>query len=183
MIQGDHEDAPGQIELNFNYDDAFARPTGSRPTGRSAAKSPANSTSSPASCASRSWAFPRTAAITISRFGLAAPMNSIRSATTKKSTGIRAQLHVSAGRHQLLHAGRQRSADAWPDRPLLHRRHRQTSCRRSRLSAARQSTPIGDFGIQAFGHRSLPTGDFRTARAGFVFRLLAASNIAPSTGW
>ena len=23
MIQGDHEDAPGQLELNFNYDDAL----------------------------------------------------------------------------------------------------------------------------------------------------------------
>ena len=36
MIQGDHEDAPGQLELNWMYDDRCATATGSRPTARSA---------------------------------------------------------------------------------------------------------------------------------------------------
>ena len=72
MIQGDHEDSPGQLELNFTYDDALRTATGCRPTGRSARRSRASSTSSPASCASPSWASPPMAATTTSRCGAAA---------------------------------------------------------------------------------------------------------------
>jgi glutamine synthetase len=72
MIQGDHEDSPGQLELNFTYDDALRTADRLPPTARSARRSRASSTSSPASCASRSWACPPTAATTTSRCGRAA---------------------------------------------------------------------------------------------------------------
>ncbi len=40
MIQGDHEDAPGQIELNFNYDDALRTADRLTTFGRSAPGGP-----------------------------------------------------------------------------------------------------------------------------------------------
>ena len=49
MIQGDHEDAPGQLELNFNYDDALRTCDRSPPIARSAPRWRARTTSSPAS--------------------------------------------------------------------------------------------------------------------------------------
>ena len=44
MIQGDHEDAPGQLELNFNFDDALRTADRLPPTGRSARRWRASST-------------------------------------------------------------------------------------------------------------------------------------------
>ena len=79
MIQGDHEDAPGQIELNFNFDRAEQHrrqpldvPAG-LPPGRARAR-----TRSRASCRSRSWASRRTAATTTSRSGAATRTRSCR---------------------------------------------------------------------------------------------------------
>ena len=74
-----------------------ARPTGSPPTGRSAARWRENSTSSPASCASRSWACRRTAATTTSRCGPAAPTNSSRSATTARTFRASSTIICTAG--------------------------------------------------------------------------------------
>ena len=83
MIQGDHEDAPGQLELNFNFDRAEqSPPTTSRPTGRSAGRSGASWARSRASCRSRSWASRPTAATTTSRSGAATRTCSCRRRAT-----------------------------------------------------------------------------------------------------
>jgi glutamine synthetase len=52
MIQGDHEDAPGQIRLNFGFDRAEQPPTTSRRSARSQGRSARSWAPSRASCRS-----------------------------------------------------------------------------------------------------------------------------------
>ena len=54
MIQGDHEDAPGQIELNFGFDRAERAADNLSTFARSAGRSAGSSAPSRASCRSRS---------------------------------------------------------------------------------------------------------------------------------
>ena len=56
MSYGDHEDAPGQLELNFRFDRPVRPRTTSPPTARSAPPWAASTASCRASCPSRSRA-------------------------------------------------------------------------------------------------------------------------------
>ena len=79
MSYGDHEDAPGQLELNFRFDRPVRPPTTSPPTARSARRWGASTASSPPSCRSRSAACRPTATTTTSR-------SATRTATTSSTT-------------------------------------------------------------------------------------------------
>ena len=71
MIQGDHEDAPGQLELNFTFDDRAAHGSDRLTTYRQICAQVAreNNLDRLFHVASPSWVFqPRAAAITTSRF-------------------------------------------------------------------------------------------------------------------
>ena len=85
MIQGDHEDAPASSSSISTMTTRCAPPIGSPPIARSAPRWRASSTSSPASCASRSWACRPMAATTTSRCGRAARTSSSRSATMRRT--------------------------------------------------------------------------------------------------
>ena len=83
MIQGDHEDAPGQLELNFTYDDALRTADRLTTYRQICARSRASTASSPASCRSPSWGSRRAAATTMSRSGPADPSKSTRCIRTR----------------------------------------------------------------------------------------------------
>jgi glutamine synthetase len=84
MIQGDHEDAPGQIELNFNFGRAEATADNLSTYRQVCNRSVASSAPSRASCRSRSWASRRTAATTTSRSGRATRTPSCPTPTTAR---------------------------------------------------------------------------------------------------
>ena len=108
MIQGDHEDAPGQLELNFTYDDAL------RTADRLVDLSP---DLRPGGARVRPHRLLHDQAVH-GRVGQRLPHQRVaverrrRTASTRSATdelpGMERGVHLSQGRHQPLHAGQRR---------------------------------------------------------------------------
>ena len=154
MIQGDHEDSPGQLELNFTYDDAL-RTADRLTTYRQI-------------CAQVAREFDIIACFMCKPFmGVSAngchhnislwkggkdefkPLGN----DAENLPGLEAELHVPARRREHLHARHRRCAASRPNRAVGDRRHRQASRRphRDRLLD-------GQFLPPPVGHRLLGAG-------------------------
>ena len=166
MIQGDHEDAPASSSSTSPMTTRCAPPTGSPPIARSAPRWRASSTSSPASCASRSWASRPMAATTTSRCGRAARTSSSRSAT------IRRTCPGSKQNYMYRRGGENTFMPDTGDVQLPGKTGLWASAASSSISAAlprsaaRRSIPTAACGTPASGRRCLPTGASRTAPRG-----------------
>ena len=154
MSYGDHEDAPGQLELNFRFDRPSRPRTTSRPIARSAPPSAASTACCPPSCPSRSSECRRTGTTTTSR-------SWTTTATTSSTT--------PTGRRSCRRPRATSSAAC------------STTSAPSCAWATPPSTPTAACGTRASGRRSTRTGAGRTAPAPCGWRPAAASSTAAST--
>ena len=182
MIQGDHEDAPGQLELNFMFDDAL-RTCDRLTTYRQI-------------CAQVAREFDLIACFMTKPFmGVSASgchhnlslwrggEETVNPLGRRPAAGHGRRLHLPQGRREHVHARSAPTAEAGTDRAQLHRRRDGAPRRadRDRL-LDRQLLP------PAVGHRLLgaglsPTGAIRTAPADCASPRPAGSSTAPSTPW
>ena len=144
MIQGDHEDAPGQLELNFMFDDAL-RTADRLTTYRQI-------------CAQVAREFDLIACFMPKPFmGVSANgchhnlslwnggEDKVNTLGNESAAGHGGRLHLPQGRREHLHAAEGRG-EAGPDRPELHRRRDQAPARADRdrlLDRQLLSPPVG----------------------------------------
>ena len=171
MIQGDHEDAPGQLELNFNYDDAL-RTADRLTTYRQICAQVAREFNIIACfmCKPFMGVSANGCHHNISLWKGGKDEFKMLGNDPKKLPGFEHNYMYRRGGDQHLHARRRRRADAGQDRPLCDRRHRQASGRADRhrlLDGEFLSPPVG-YGLLGAGLRrlGLPEPHHRLARLG-----------------
>ena len=156
MIQGDHEDAPGQIELNFNFDRAerHRRQPLDLPPDLQAGRARAERV----------------------------PVLHAEAVHGRVGQRLPPQHLAVAGRRERVHARGRRPAPAEPDRPLRDRRHpRAPVGALTAVTASDGQLLPAAAGTPGSGRRCSPTGASRTARPRCACRRRGGSSTARST--
>ena len=181
MIQGDHEDAPGQLELNFVFDDAL-RTCDRLTTYRQICAQVAREEGLIACFMAKPF-------MGVSANGCHHNMSLWRGGEDedgpprrRAATGSRRRVRPPPGRREPVRR-RPRRMGARPDRPQGHRRRDGAPAgpHRGRLVHRQLLSP--DAGPRVCGRRSTPTGAIRTARRRSGCPRRADWSTAPSTPW
>ena len=181
MIQGDHEDAPGQLELNFTFDDAL-RTADRLTTYRQICAQVAREFDLIACFMTKPF-------MGVSASGCHHNISLWRGGEEELKPLGNDPLPGMENNFTYLKAARTPSCPI----PTMCSCPARWGCRwsagsssiwaRSRLSAPPPSTPTAAFGIPASGRRCSPTGATRTGRPGCAYPRRAASNTGRWIRW